>query len=919
METGTEHSCPGVPQSVSYSSSPWAVVLNQDQSTSDSSDDGDSATQAAQISTADLHQQDDCCRIKPEHVEKSTTSKRRPIGPPEEHAPRKAGDLEGAGWSDDEDFMIDTFDDGVEKPDDPDDKPPEDRLVSDRVLRHRRCHRLQCNQCGMYIEEKCFKNHVTTAHLRQKTNFLCKDCGKGFNFKSGLILHRAKHHGGKLLKRTMKSASPRSESKKIKKSDKNVKLFCDVCRKTFKHITSLSIHLEKHALPEIFECGICNKPFITKVTYEEHREFHDGLQVNQCYICGKLCGRKKHSHEAQYECDKCSKMFFEATHLAIHMVTHVQHGGIQCSVCKLKFPCKTDYDQHVKQHTEGDEPKRCEICGKSFPTKSLLKGHVSMVHLGKKGHPCNICGEEFFKLKHLQAHHRDHAVKKVIACNICGESFALRSSLRTHMRVHQNDVIYKCVVCPKQVTDMDALKVHVDGHGDEDSLDCCVCGMQLADCDEAMAHIRKHRGGQLTMTEEEYKSKKRHGCSGELETGEQKERVSVKCTVCHKTFHFVSSLQSHMRIHQTDQLLNCHICREAWPGVKVLREHIKTHRKDLKNSPADPPDIAVPSTDAGPTKSSEVGKKKRHRCDICLQKFVSYYGCKTHRLLHTGEKPFRCDVCGQSYVLAGSLKVHMLSHTNERPHVCEICGKSFKQPYILREHQMSHTGKKPFLCDLCGKSFVNKKKLKLHTFVHTRETPFNCKVCGRGFRAFVTRQKHKCEGRPTPQDPSADASEVRSRDVGLVAVARPHTEQVQLPHEYPASMPSYGDFAYTSVPGPEYNVSNLGYKHQTGQHLYGQDPYQPTHRSMAGQMCPVLTRDYMPPASRYIDPRNPPAPMPTPVPQQPQPSLNWQGSPPGASCAERLPGERGPSHDNQQYLVGATRIDLGWKVSDRDG
>ncbi|XP_046558324.1 uncharacterized protein LOC124267447 [Haliotis rubra] len=646
--------------------------------------------------------------------------------------------------------------------------------------------------------------------------------------------------------------------------------------------------------------------------------------ANQCYICEKICVRsavfkehiKKHTYEAQYECDKCSKIYFEATHLAVHMVTHAQQAGIQCSICKLKFSCKTDHDRHVKQHGEGDEPKRCEICGQSFPTRSLLKGHVSMVHLGKKGHPCNICGEEFFKLKHLQAHHRDHAVKKVIVCNICGESFGLRSSLRTHMRVHQNDVIYKCVVCPKQVTDMEALKAHVDAHADEECLDCAECGMQLEDCDEVMVHIRKHRGGQLTMTEEEYKSKKRHGCSRDPENREQKERVPVKCSTCQKTFHFVSSLQSHMRIHQTDQLLNCHICHEAWPGVKVLREHIKTHKNDLKKSSEGSCDTADPSTD--PTKSSEVGKKKRHRCDICLQKFVSYYGCKTHRLLHTGEKPFRCDVCGQSYVLAGSLKVHMLSHTNERPHVCEICGKSFKQPYILREHQMSHTGKKPFLCDLCGKSFVNKKKLKLHTFVHTRETPFNCKVCGRGFRAFVTRQKHKCEGRTPPQGPSADTPAISSRDVGLVAAARPHTEQVQLTHEYPSSVPTFGDFDYTSVPGPEYNVSTLGYKHSKGQQLYGQDPYQPAHRSMVGQILPVLNRDYMPPVSRFIDPRNAPLPVPAPVPQQPQPPLHWQGSPPGASCGEGLPEEREHCHDNQQFPVGATRINFGWKMSDGD-
>ncbi|XP_067661692.1 zinc finger protein 234-like [Haliotis asinina] len=886
METCAEQGSPVVSQSVPCS--PWAVVLNQEQSSPDSGNDKDCATHHSRISTDVEHQENEHNRIQPERVKKSDMSGGRATGIPEDRALGRAADHEDADMSGDEDTMIDNLGVQLWKPNE---DRPQDRSVSDRVLR-RRCHKVRCNQCGVNIEEKNFKDHLTEAHPRQKTNFVCTDCGKGFNFESGLILHRAKHHGGKLPRRTMKSISPRSESQK-NRSDTNVKLSCEVCKKTFKHITSLSVHLEKHALAEIFECGICDRPFVTKAAYDQHKESHEGLLTNQCFRCEKICVRsaefkehmKKHTYEAQYECDKCSKIYFEATHLAVHMVTHAQQAGIQCSICKVKFSCKMDHDRHVKQH-EGDEPRRCEVCGQSFPTRSLLKGHVSMVHLGKKGHPCNICGQEFFKLKHLQAHHRDHAVEKVIVCNICGESFDLRSSLRTHMRVHENDVIYKCVVCPKQVTDMVTLKAHVDGHAEEECLDCAECGMQLTDCDDVMVHIQKHRGGQLTMTEEEYKSKKRHGCSKDPVNRKQKERLPVKCNICHKTFHFVSSLQSHMRIHQTDQLLNCHICHEAWPGVKVLREHIKTHKNDLKKGSAGSCDTADPSTDDDPTKSSEVGKKKRHRCDICLQKFVSYYGCKTHRLLHTGEKPFRCDVCGQSYVLSGSLKVHMLSHTNERPHVCEICGKSFKQPYILREHQMSHTGKKPFLCDLCGKSFVNKKKLKLHTFVHTRETPFNCKVCGRGFRAFVTRQKHKCEGRPPPQGSSADTPEISSRNVGVVTVAGPQAEQVQLTHGYPASVPTYGDFDYASGPGPEYNVSTLGYKHSKGQQLYGQDPYQPAHRSMAGQVLPVLNRDYMPPGSRFIDPTNAPLPVPTSIPQQPQPPLNWQGSPPGAPCRD---------------------------------
>ncbi|KAI1316585.1 hypothetical protein EDD11_009710 [Mortierella claussenii] len=55
---------------------------------------------------------------------------------------------------------------------------------------------------------------------------------------------------------------------------------------------------------------------------------------------------------------------------------------------------------------------------------------------------------------------------------------------------------------------------------------------------------------------------------------------------------------------------------------------------------------------------------KRHQCPICEKRFSRPSQLETHRLTHTGEKPYICPHCQKDFNVASNLKRHIRTHTN---------------------------------------------------------------------------------------------------------------------------------------------------------------------------------------------------------------------------------------------------------------
>jgi len=144
--------------------------------------------------------------------------------------------------------------------------------------------------------------------------------------------------------------------------------------------------------------------------------------------------------------------------------------------------------------------------------------------------------------------------------------------------------------------------------------------------------------------------------------------------------------------------------------------------------------------------------KKPFACNLCEESFDSMEALNGHQSMHSVLRPFACGLCSQRFVRSTLLKCHVLvEHAHEAAlgrrlrYSCKQCPEYFPTKKLMREHSLEHAPKY-FACGTCNKRFRNKSSLAFHERTHTHEKKvkrYACDQCPRTFGRSDYFERHK--------------------------------------------------------------------------------------------------------------------------------------------------------------------------------
>lgn len=102
-------------------------------------------------------------------------------------------------------------------------------------------------------------------------------------------------------------------------------------------------------------------------------------------------------------------------------------------------------------------------------------------------------------------------------------------------------------------------------------------------------------------------------------------------------------------------------------------------------------------------------------CPVCGKEFLSKWKLGNHVKGHMNTRSHICDECGKDFLHSFTLVEHIeIVHQGKRLLNCNVCEKAFSRAGSLRTHKLIHTGVKPFPCPLCDKKCREKIQLIKH-------------------------------------------------------------------------------------------------------------------------------------------------------------------------------------------------------------
>ena len=129
-----------------------------------------------------------------------------------------------------------------------------------------------CEICGEKFDRvRAHDNHVARKHPTIGETYYCDKCGKTFNNKVSLDVHRKRHNSEIVNCKLCAYSCPKTDMKIHMRVHEEAKFKCAICGKMLKSKSSLNIHEREHAGIKPFSCQVCGKSFPSNHSLKQHK------------------------------------------------------------------------------------------------------------------------------------------------------------------------------------------------------------------------------------------------------------------------------------------------------------------------------------------------------------------------------------------------------------------------------------------------------------------------------------------------------------------------------------------------------------------------------------------------------------------------------------------------------------------------